>query len=122
MCRRRRKGAVDLEDPRLNAIRATGCAEDDLDSPLDGVSCDCFDRTALGLTEPLVQLGVCQDRLHALVAHFFAAFFESRASFSFTAIRSHALRGRSSAFAASSIFSWRESGKRAFTYFTSATV
>jgi hypothetical protein len=46
-------GALDLEDPRLNAVRATGCSEDNLDSPLDGIGHDRFDRT--GMKSPSAQ-------------------------------------------------------------------
>jgi hypothetical protein len=45
--------ALDLEDPRLDAVRATGCSEDDLDSPLDGIGHARFDRT--GMESPSAQ-------------------------------------------------------------------
>jgi hypothetical protein len=37
----------------LNAVRATGCSEDDLDSPLDGIGHDRLDRT--GMKSPSAQ-------------------------------------------------------------------
>jgi hypothetical protein len=40
------------------------------------ISCDCFDRTALGLAEQFVQLCVRQDSLQALVAHFLLPFLK----------------------------------------------
>ena len=39
-------GALDLEDPRLNAVQATGCSENDLDSPRR-IGHDRFDRTGM---------------------------------------------------------------------------